>query len=153
VALSTQRAIAKNGHPLGLLPGGEENGELVMLQYAALVNEASEVTPRCTAKPEAPPIVVDALGKGDYSSIKDAVSDASPGDRILTRPGRYIESVLIDKPLEILGDGMNTEIVWEATGTSVLVFRASMGRVANLSIRQGGGDGYGVEVVQGRLIL
>jgi parallel beta-helix repeat protein len=45
-------------------------------------------------------------------------------------------------------------IVVQATGKNVLLFKTTMGRVVNLTLRQmGGGEWYGVDIVQGRLEL
>ena len=61
----------------------------------------------------------------------------------------------MDKPLEILGDGPVSEIEIRARDTNVLAFRATIGRVANLTLRQarGKGEWYGVDITQGRLDL
>ncbi len=61
----------------------------------------------------------------------------------------------MDKPLEILGDGPVSEIEIRARDTSALTFQASIGRIANLTLRQAGGKGtfYGVDITQGRLDL
>ena len=53
---------------------------------------------------EPPTHVVDALYRGDFPSISQAIQAAKPGDRILVRPGLYSEGLIIDKPLEIMGD-------------------------------------------------
>ena len=61
---------------------------------------------------------------------------------------------MIDKPLEIIGDGELGDVVIQATGKDVLVFKTTMGRISNLSMRQmGGGQWYGVDIAQGRLEL
>ena len=62
---------------------------------------------------------------------------------------------MVDKPLEILGDGPVADIEIQARSTNVLVFKANMGRVANLTLRQTGGEGqwYTVDITQGRLEL
>jgi hypothetical protein len=46
-------------------------------------------------------------------------------------------------------------VVIEAKGRDVALFQASMGRIANLTLRQGGGKGiwFGVDIAQGRLHL
>jgi F-box protein 11 len=50
--------------------------------------------------------LVDANRDSDgFSTVGEAIRAASSGDRIFVRPGRYKESMLIDKPLEIIGDG------------------------------------------------
>jgi parallel beta-helix repeat protein len=108
-----------------------------------------------TAKTEPPTHVVDAWQRGDFTTVGAAIKAAKPGDRILVRPGLYEEGLVVDKPLEILGDGLVSDIEIRASGASALVFKASIGRVANLTLRQAGGEGnwYSVNITQGRLDL
>ena len=108
-----------------------------------------------TAKTEPPTHVVDAYQRGDFATVSAAIQAAKPGDRILVRPGLYEEALVVDKPLEILGDGPVSDIEIRARDANVLAFRASIGRVANLTLRQAGGGGkwLGVDITQGRLDL
>lgn len=97
---------------------------------------------------------MDRSGGGQFTTIGEAIDAASPGDRIMVRPGVYREGLIIDKPLEIIGDGSVDEIVVEAENANAFLFRASMGRVANLSLHQmGGGEWHSVDISQGRLVL
>ena len=50
-------------------------------------------------------ITVDDEGDGDYTSIQDAIDDANPGDTIKVYSGTYIENVVVDKQLAIMGIG------------------------------------------------
>ncbi|MFL6213154.1 MAG: right-handed parallel beta-helix repeat-containing protein [Blastocatellia bacterium] len=105
-------------------------------------------------KSEPPTVVVDALHRGDYATLTEALKEAKPGTRILVRPGLYKEGVLIDKPIEIVGDGERDDIVIEASGKDAVLFQANMGRITNLTLRQaGGGEWYCVDIAQGRLDL
>jgi parallel beta-helix repeat protein len=99
--------------------------------------------------------VVDAYHRGNFATVSSAIKAAKPGDRILVRPGLYEDSMVVDKPLEILGDGHVSEIEIRARDGNVLAFRATIGRVANLTLRQAGGKGgwYCVDITQGRLDL
>jgi parallel beta-helix repeat protein len=108
-----------------------------------------------TEKTEPPTHVVDAYQRGDFATVGEAIKAARPGDRILIRPGLYEESLTVDKPLEILGAGLAPEIELRARGANVVLFRASIGRIANLTLRQAGGEGiwYAVNITQGRLDL
>ena len=110
---------------------------------------------RSAARTEPPTHVVDPFYRGDFTTISEAVKSARPGDRILVRPGLYPESLVIDKPLEILGDGPAADIQVHVRDTHVVVFRANISRIANLTLRQAGGEGiwYGVDIGQGRLEL
>ncbi|MGH3943252.1 MAG: right-handed parallel beta-helix repeat-containing protein [Pseudonocardiaceae bacterium] len=108
-----------------------------------------------TVKQEPPTHVVDPLHRGDFPTITAAIRAARPGDRILVRPGLYRESVVLDKPLEIIGQGPVGEIVVQAQNANVLLFRTNIGRVTNLTLLQLGGKKvwYGVDIGQGRLEL
>src|SRR5439155_17230254 len=54
----------------------------------------------------------------------------------------------------IIGDGNLGEVVVEASGVDVVLFKANMGRISNLSLRQvGGGKWFCVDIAQGRLDL
>jgi parallel beta-helix repeat protein len=116
---------------------------------------ATGEAPRSAAKQEPPTHVVDAHGRGHHTTIGAAITAAGPGDRILVRPGLYQERLVLDKPLELLGDGSVEDIEVQADSASVLLFQANMGRVANLTLRQTGGEGewFGVDITQGRLEL
>jgi parallel beta-helix repeat protein len=129
--------------------------KLVVSPSATEAIEVSSKSSGPSPKTEPPTRVVDPMHRGNHVTITEAINAANPGDRILVRPGFYQEGLVIDKPLEIIGDGQREEIVIQAKGKHVILFKAMMGRVANLTLRQVGGEGrwYGVDVAQGRLDL
>jgi hypothetical protein len=116
--------------------------------------EAAEGERADGARTEPPTHVVDAYMRGDFVSVGAAIEAAEPGDRIRVRPGLYQESLVVDKPLEIVGDGPVEDIEIRGHDSHVLEFRASIGRVANLTLRQAEADQpRGVVLYQGRLDL
>jgi parallel beta-helix repeat protein len=116
------------------------------------ISESEKVIRGPSAKTEPPICVVDLMHRGDYLTITEAIEKASPGDRIVVRPGLYQEGLVMDKPLEIIGDGDPGDVVIEARGKNALLFKSTMGRVANLTLRQmGSGEWFGVDIAQGRL--
>ena len=119
------------------------------------VTNVAEATPGPSAKSEPPTRVVDQLHRGDHVTISEAIEAANPGDRILARLGFYQEGLVIDKPLEIIGDGNIDEIVVEGQKENAISFKTTLGRVANLTLRQLAGDeeSYCVDISQGRLDL
>jgi F-box protein 11 len=99
-------------------------------------------------------IVVDQMPGGDYTTINAAIAAAKPGSCILIRLGVYDEGLVIDKPLEIVGDGKLGEVVIRASGKDAILFKAVRGKISNLLIKQnGGGNWFGVDISQGCLEL
>jgi F-box protein 11 len=98
-------------------------------------------------------LVVDPLHRGDYASISEAIKAAKPGARILVRAGLYEEGLVIDKPLEIIGQGAHGEVEVRISGQNAILFKTTFGRVTNLKLRQTGGKHYCVAIAQGRLDL
>ena len=109
----------------------------VEAQSATGGETASQPTARTgpADKTEPPTHIVDPLHRGDFKNLTDALAAANPGDRIVIRPGLYREGVIIDKVVEIIGDGDLGTVVIEATGKDAILFEATAGRVANLSLR------------------
>ena len=101
-----------------------------------------------------PTRVVDQMHRGDYVTVTEAIETANPGDRILVHPGLYPEGLVIEKPLEIIGVGDPGDVVVQAVGKNVLLFKTTIGRVVNLTLRQMSSGGWcGVDIVQERLEL
>jgi F-box protein 11 len=106
------------------------------------------------AKTESPTVVVDAWHRGDYATITEALEAVKAGTRILVKPGWYKEGIVIDKTVEIIGDGERDDIVIDASGKPAVLFKTGNGRVANLTLRHtGGGEWGGVDIASGRLDL
>jgi parallel beta-helix repeat protein len=140
---------AKHTAQLGPLP--QPAGSSAARREAA----AAPIRPhQDTARTEPPTHIVDAYQRGDFATVGEAIKAAKPGDRILVRPGLYEESLVVDKPLEIIGDGPVEDIEIRGRDAYVLEFRATIGRVANLTLRQAEANAVrGVVIYQGRLDL
>jgi len=116
--------------------------------------QKKELQPVPTVKTEPPTVIVEQRNQGDYATITEALKAVKAGTRILVRPGVYKESIVIDKPVEIIGDGERNDIVIEAFDDFTILFEANNGKIANLTIRQTGNLRYrAVEINQGRLDL
>ncbi|HEV2859509.1 MAG TPA: right-handed parallel beta-helix repeat-containing protein [Pyrinomonadaceae bacterium] len=92
--------------------------------------------------------------RGNFTTISAAIKKSAPGTKIIVQPGFYQEGLIINKPLEIVGEGEPGEVVVQASGKEVILFQTNMGRVTNLTLRQtGGGNFFAVKIAQGRLEL
>ncbi|MGB3205338.1 MAG: right-handed parallel beta-helix repeat-containing protein [Crinalium sp.] len=102
-------------------------------------------------------IIVSATGEGDYTTIGEAIKNAQPDSCILVRPGLYKEGLIIDKQLEIIGDGSVADIVIESTDSSCIIMQTDNAVVRGLTLRGRGAvkkkNFYAVKIPQGKLVL
>jgi len=90
-------------------------------------------------------------------TLNAAVRNAQPGTRILVRPGLYRESLVLDKPLEIIGDGPREKIIIESTEAYCVLVQTEHALLRGLTIRSQvglkGNKYYALEIVQGRPLI
>ncbi len=104
-------------------------------------------------------VIVSASGDGDHASINEALKHVLPGGQILLRPGVYEESIILDKSINIVGDGgARHEIVIKSASASCLKSSAKAARVAGLTIRAVAGQSSGeaffaVDVLSGEFVI
>jgi F-box protein 11 len=100
-------------------------------------------------------VTVDQMpGRGEFTTISEAITRAAPGARIRIRQGHYREQLVINKPLELVGDGAREDIVVEAHDTNTLVFDTNIGVVRGLTFKQSGAGKYFLALIkQGIVVL
>ena len=148
---SGEQNIAQGTNPIGTQ----------INNYYSHSSEDAKPRPKSAVKTEPPTVVVDAMHRGDYAKISEALEAVKPGTRILVRPGLYKEGIVIDKVVEIVGDGERSDIVIESFHGDVIFFKAKAGRIVNLTLRQtgtlgevdGSHDSYAIDIAKGRLDL
>jgi parallel beta-helix repeat protein len=103
------------------------------------------------------PLVVCAQGKGNYRSLREAIKASLPGNTIRVRPGRYGESLVLDRKVEIVGEGPRNAVVIESADADCVVMRAAEATLRGLTLRctagARGAKYHAVDVPQGRLLL
>lgn len=101
--------------------------------------------------------VVSADNSGDFVSISEAVEAATNGAKILVRPGLYEESLVINKQIEIVGDGEAKNVVVRSFDDSCISMRAKRAAVKNLTLQCAAGKSgtqvFGVDIQSGELLL
>lgn len=102
-------------------------------------------------------LIVSAQGEGHCRTISEAIGRARPGARIDVKPGVYVEGVLIDRPVEIVGAGAAEEIIVEARKSACFLMHADTAVVRGIGMRCLAGLGaeryYAVTIPTGRLVL
>jgi len=100
---------------------------------------------------------VSQRGGGDYRTVSEALANAEESSRIIVRPGRYAESLVISRPVEIIGEGPLEQIIIESSNSPCILSRANQGSVRNLTLRGRVGENeneyFAVNISSGRLTL
>ncbi|MFC1749574.1 nitrous oxide reductase family maturation protein NosD, partial [Pseudomonadota bacterium] len=56
-------------------------------------------------------LYVGGSGQGNYTDIQDAINDASEGDIVFVFNGTYLGHILVNKPIDLIGEDKNTTII------------------------------------------
>ncbi|HEY7428282.1 MAG TPA: tetratricopeptide repeat protein [Gemmataceae bacterium] len=148
------------------------------IQTKPLPQQTASAAPVASSKtPSGPPVlIVSQKGDGQFTSLTAAVHAASPYSRIIIWPGLYQESIVLDKPLQLVGEGLPEEIILQTKDANCLVMKAVYALVRGLTIRCIAGakdwsvdtwmprlkqlpegqsitEGFSVDVLQGKLVL
>jgi len=65
----------------------------------------------CGDHPRDAILYVGGGGPGNYTTIQDAIDNASTNDTIYVYPGIYVENIMVDKTLTLIGDEKLTTII------------------------------------------
>jgi hypothetical protein len=160
IALGELDALEKAHEPADE-PAGDQTGKPAADVSPPASPAAPSTSPANAAAPSTSParrsFVVALDGSGDFPTLTEAVRRAPAGSRLLVRPGIYNEGFLLDKSLEIVGDGALEDIVVRSTKSSCLVMHTDAATIRNLTLRgqaRAGGinnDGFfAVDISHGR---
>lgn len=82
---------------------------IALLIVAPATGTLGTLTPASAQDPTTHTVAVD--GSADFTSVQAAVDAAASGDVVMVLPGTYTEQVVIDKDLDLMGDGPRAEVV------------------------------------------
>ncbi len=105
------------------------------------------------------PILVSSPNKkkSRYETINEAIKNAEPNSIIQIPPGIYREGLIIDKPVEIIGDGLREKIIIESADSDCILMQTDSAVVRGLTLKcKTGINGqkfYGIDIPQGKLIV
>lgn len=87
-------------------------------------------------------LYVGGYGPDNYTSIQDAINNASNGDTIFIYPGAYHENVFVNRRVSIIGANAKDVIVDGGGKDDVFYIAASHVKICNLTIKNAGDIGY-----------
>lgn len=101
--------------------------------------------------------IIAANGGGNYTSIGEALRKVPANSRLLIREGVYSESIVLDKNVEIVGDGALENIIVRSGDQSCVSMQTEKAAVRGLTL-QGRGKSSGkaffaVDIPRGALVL
>jgi ribosomal protein L40E len=102
-------------------------------------------------------LVVSAMGRGNYRTISEAMNAAKDGAKILVKEGIYQEALVINKPVEIIGDGKTSDIILEYSDGNCILMQTDYAKVKGLTIcgqaDLKGKKFFAIDIPQGCLVL
>lgn len=150
---SQSNTFQSDGGTQSVAQGNNAIGTQINNYYAQSPQDV-KAHPASIAKEEPLTVIVEQHNRGHFKTITKAIQAVKSGTRILVRPGVYKENIVIDKPIEIIGDGKRDDIVIQSGNEDAILFEANNGRVTNLTLRPTGrGVFHGINIMQGRLHL
>lgn len=109
------------------------------------------------SKSQTSSFIVAADGNGDFTSIGEAIRNAAPNSCLLVREGLYEESLVLDKTIEIIGDGAAENIIVSSANSSPVVMRTDKALMRGLTLQgrgtRNGKSFFAVEISGGELAL
>ncbi len=79
-------------------------------------------------------LYVGGIGPGNYSKIKYAIENSSDGDTIFVYNGTYVENLIIDKSIDLIGEGKENTIIDGGKKDHVVIIAADNVSVKNFYI-------------------
>ena len=79
-------------------------------------------------------IIVDCNGDGNYTTIQEAINNASTGDTIYVWSGTYYENILVNKSVSLIGNGTNNTMIWGDGNDDVINVTADWVNITGFTI-------------------
>lgn len=97
--------------------------------------------PQKRESPKAPDVVTSTRytvdkwpGRGDFTTISQAIEAAEEGGQIVVHPGIYEEALQVDKVVELIGEGARDDVSVTVTSGVALTVSARLGKVRNFRL-------------------
>jgi len=83
-------------------------------------------------------LYVGGSGPGNYTTIQEAVNDASAGDTIFVYNGIYYEShIIINRSMNIIGENKEKTVITDGSGAKILLITGNNVNISGFTIKEG----------------
>jgi len=117
-------------------------GETIVERHGSQDNKTSFMgfTPRGNI------LYVGGDGEGNYTSIQEAINDASNGDTVFVfdNSSPYYENVIINKTINLIGEDRATTVIDGSNGGDVVYVSANWVNISGFTIRNSSGAGIDI---------
>jgi parallel beta-helix repeat protein len=121
-----------------------KKGSLVVM-FLVIVSVFSVTLTVIPKNAEATFLYVGGVGPGNYTTIQSAINAANVGDTIFVYNGTYVESIMISKSLQLLGEHRNTTVIDGAGSNYVARIQANSVTISGFSVTNGSMTGILME--------
>jgi F-box protein 11 len=122
-----------------------------------LINSNGKPKGGASAEDGRPTLHVSPAGEGTFRTIGEAIRQAKAGSRIRVGPGTYHESLLLDREVEIIGDGLPGQVAVESSQAECVLMMTARAAVRKLVLRGRAGQEHKlyhtVKITEGKLTL
>lgn len=94
-------------------------------------------------------LYVGGSGSGNYSSIQQAIDNATDGDTVFVFNGLYTENIMIEKSISLIGEQQETTIIDGDNTSSTVTMITGMINISNFTIQHGGDHGVYIDNAHG----
>ena len=91
-------------------------------------------------------IYVGGSGEGNYTSIQDAIDNASKGDTVFVYNGKYNEKVFVNKQINLIGEDNEKTIIDINESSDVIKIFKDWVNISGFLIRSNSSDSKGLVV-------
>ena len=83
-------------------------------------------------------LYVGGSGLGNYSRIQDSIDNASSGDTVYVYNGTYYENIVVDKSMNLIGEGKDDTTIDGSVADNVIIITADKVAITGFTIQHSG---------------
>ncbi|NJP04863.1 MAG: protein kinase [Chloroflexaceae bacterium] len=153
VPASSHPSFGSSGQPTMVSPPSDDLVDLAPDSPAVTLNDGVGLV-RVPTAPQTDELIVCQEGQGHYRTITEAINNARPGARITIRAGIYHESLVLDRPVDLVSADRHAQVVIKGNNAGCLQMNTDYALVRGLTleIAEEAADAV-ITHTQGRLVL